>query len=595
MEPCIVVKIPEKCYISPDPKRTFPFPFSFVVTYGYIPSRDFIRPGPLNDNEAEAIKSPQITISGFEKLLSADRIDDFVDNLKKTGSDDWTIKKSASSDIVMKFTGDDLDPDFYFCASTEKFISDTKKNDIATLKIAVSQFSGIEDQAYTISTKADYTPWAKSLTFAASPVPLGSRVDVFYECEGDAIDKRLSQDGVIADTARSPYTAEIDRPSLFTLEVFNQSGMNDRIQALIDVEPPQIISFAADRYYFAQGEAVNLKWTLRSVSSFQIDNLNKDKDVVSGSSAVVYPQTDPGEKAAVYTMRANGFIDKKPNSTTEKVVLTQTYWKKNGEVNGYFAGDVYGNTSYNSPIFVYKEIYYCYVHPVLYKSTDGVSWRQHSQNIEARDSFICFAAAQDHDTLYAMGKEGTGGKRLYITKYDFTGSMWTYAPAYQSCNSDIGSFAFSENSRVYAQTIPNGMSLASCGEDGKWNVKTSVIFAYGGRKVISGDYCFFKDRHYAVMLCEDNCIYVYDCSESMQDVLFKKEAGENSRYVSFIKTVNKLYIMTGCTLTDVKTQESADDFCPPMIKSGNRSWLGVNNDGKLFGIFPDKNLWIFDV
>ena len=105
MQANICVKIPERCFISPNPEKDFPFAFSFTVTYGYIPNTDRICP-VLREPQDRAVKYPQITISGFDKLLSeSQKIETFIDNLKKSGDSGWNIKKApAGSDIIIRYT-----------------------------------------------------------------------------------------------------------------------------------------------------------------------------------------------------------------------------------------------------------------------------------------------------------------------------------------------------------------------------------------------------------------------------------------------------------------------------------------------------------
>jgi hypothetical protein len=591
-EPCILVKIPDKCYISPAPGRSFPFAFSFVLTYGVIPP-DQVEKIPAASGPLEAVKGPTITLSGFERLLSPDKLDGFLKDLKKDGDKDWTIAQSLANGIVFTYAGDRPDPNFYFSASTEKFISDTRENGIVVLRVAVRGFDVPPDSDYVVSTRVDYTPWAKSLSFSQSPVPLGSKVEVYYDYMGDNVDKQLLQDGELVETARSPYTATIEKPSRFTLEVFNQSGILDRAQAEIETDPPKIDSFKADRDYFAEGEAVTLTWELHSVSTFTIDLL-KDEEIIEGDKVEVHPQTPPGSISTAYTLRANGFMGKKPMSTAAAVTLTRTLWKNAGAATGFFAGDVYGNVNYNSRIVNHGGQHYCYAHPTLYQSTDGIAWTAHSVNDQAPESFRCIAADANGNTLYAMGKEGENGESLSICQFDFSTSKWTYGTASQYWASDIGGFSFSDGEETYAQTVQGGITLARRGEDGGWNAGSSVIPAGEGEKAVSGDYCFFKDRHYAVMLCEDGYISVYNCSEARQSVLFRRKVGKNGKFACFVQTLNRLYVMTGASLTDVKTQESADGFSPQEGGSAGRPWLGVDKCGNIFGLFPDKTVWTFE-
>ncbi len=586
----VLVKIPERCFISPDPEKEFPFAFSFIIRYGQIPEKDC---GCIHAGEKEAVKYPQVTIKGFDKLLSRpEEIETFIKNLKKSGDTDWMVGKIPSgNDIFFRYTGIEPEPDFYFEASAEKMVSDAKENDVVTMTVRVENFDGIEDNQYEISTKVDYVPWAKSVVFSDSPVELGSRVEVSYEYMGDHVDKRLMQNGVVVDTARSPYTALVDGPAVFSLEVFNDRGVRDVKQGSLDVLPPEILLFTADRSSFFKGEAVTLYWELRSVSNFSIDPIDKETDWGKQGSAVVYPEALQGSRMAVYTLRANGYRDGKPTSVAKRIALPQTMWEKIGSQGGYFAGEVYGNPEYNSRIFIVGNDYYCYAHPHLYKSSDGLNWERCASNDKADETFQCIAADCQDDVLYAMGKEGKEGGRLYISRYDFRESIWDYGPAYQACCSETGGFAFSKMVKAYIQVLENGLMISRCGEDGKWNAGGSVVSAPKDKCVKGGDYCFYKDRFYAVLLCDDGYVYAYDCSRSMEDVLYKKKVEEGGRFVNLISTVNHLYIVTAGSVIDVKTGNVANGFSPMGDAQGKRMWIGRNKDECLMGIYPDRNLW----
>lgn len=191
-----------------------------------------------------------------------------------------------------------------------------------------------------------------------------------------------------------------------------------------------------------------------------------------------------------------------------------------------------------------------------------------------------------------MGKQDENGEKLYISEFDFKTSVWTYSPAAQVCCSMMGGFSFSQKKIKYAQVISNGLFISSRGDDGQWNAGTSILQPYTGTMAVSGDYCFFKDRNYAVLLCNNNFIYVYDCDSSMEDVLFLKAIKDNTKFVNFVQTINNLYIIAGSTLINVKTQDYGESFSPPYDATINRPWVGASKDGLLFGVFPDRNLWI---
>lgn len=588
----ITVGIPDKCYISPDPKREFPFEFYFHVTYGIVPKENRIQLNLLANEAKEAVVYPQITIGGFEQLLAEEKIDGFIHDLKKTGDDDWIIKKqSMSSNILLQYTGDSLAPDFSFRAATEKFISTAEKNNLITLIVSVRNFENIEDVDYIIHTKVDYTPWAKSLTAEQRAVPFDTQMEIFYECMGDDIDKKLYQNGQKLDSARSPYAARIDRPSLFKLEVFNQRGMTDELQLDIDILPPKIHSFTADKYFFSEGEYIKLLWQTESISDLVLEGYNPQTDSILGNTAQVFPKPATGEKTKRYTLRVSGYKDKRPYTTSSEIVLYQSKWVNNGVVSGFVPFVTFCRLGYNNRIFTVDGQYYYYAHPTLCQSADGLQWKAFSQNDKVDDNSVCLAADYYDGILYAMGKKSNRDTALYISQFDFKSAKWSYASAAQQCSSEIAAFAFSKTKMQYAQVKPNGITIVNCGDDGQWNAGTTILRAYNGTTVRSGDYCFYKDRHYAVMLCDNNCIYVYDCDASMEDVLFIKKLPNEAGFVSFAQTVNHLYIMAGNTLINLKTQGLEDPFSPPFDAQTFRPWLGADKLNQLFGVFPDQYLW----
>lgn len=593
MQADINVKIPEKCFISADPSRDYPCEFSFTLTYGYIPDVHFTRMEKIKTKESNF---SQITISGFEQLIpDKDKLDEFKENLEKSGDDDWiVVKNKDKSDIIIRYTGDKLSENFYFRASTDNFIAGIKDNKIVNLIVAVTNFDDIEDNQYIISTKVDYVPWAKSIGFSEETVMLNSKVKVSYDYDGDNVDKLLMQNGQKVNTSASPYNALISEPSLFTLQVFNQCGMMDITQNFIAVYPPEIKSFTSDRDYFSPGDKITLEWEVTSASNVTIDNIDNDKGFADKDSVDVYPQCLQGTDTVTYTLRANGYEDKHPTFVSKSVTLTATAWKNMGKISCTDLTTALDNLNYNSRILTYEDKYYCYIHPDLYISGDGLVWEKHSVNNSADADFICLAAGLYEDTIYAMGKNGENGADLFVSRYDINESKWYFKSAMQKCHSDLGSFWFSKNRMLYIQIVENGIMLSRRGEGGNWNAGNSCILAPTGKKVIGGDYCFYRNTFYAVMLCDDGLVYVYDCDPSMQSILFKVKVHEEDTFVNLIPTVNTLYAVTAHRLVSVKEETIIDRFSPMQSFKNKRMWVGINIEDKLMGVYPGAYLWIFD-
>lgn len=582
----ICVTIPDKCYISPNPKKTAYCPFSFDVTYGSITNSKAMR---LNSS----IKYPQITISGFNKLISDSvKIEDFVKNLKKTGDDDWIILKNRSTDdIIIRYTGYELSPDFFFRASTEKFAADIKENTLVVMTVKIEGFDDISDNTYVISIKVDYMPWAKSVS-GNTPVELNSYTEVSYEYMGDNVDIRLCQNGATVETERSPYTALINKPSLFTLDVFNSIGIMDKTQNNIDVLPPGITGFKADKDFFSKGDAVNLSWNIFSSSGYELEGINEDTDIIKADGATVYPSSVYSDVS--YTLRAYGYVNGNPGSTSKTLRLRRTFWTKEEPQKGYFEGEVYNNIKCNNKIFDIDGSRYCYAHPNLYKCSDGIKWESFSENQIVPSDFVYIASDCHNNIVYVMGKyKNDDIDSLYICTYDFSAGKWKGNSAGQVCISEIGSFAFAYDTDAYAQTVENGMRISRRRGD-EWNADSSVIMAPSGRKIMGSDYCFFKDSFYTAFLCDDSCIYIYKNNSDTEGTLWQIEVNANDKFVSLIAAVNNLYAITSDSIIDVVSGQPADMFSPMTGIYDKRMWLGRNANGKLIGIFPDKNLWTFN-
>lgn len=593
MQANINVKIPDECFISADPSTDYPCEFSFTLTYGYIPDRNFNR---VMKSTTEAVKYPQITISEFNKLIpDSGKLKDFKDNLKESGDSDWTVvKNNNNSDIIIRYTGDKLTEDFYFMASTDSLVAGIRENGTVNLTVTVTNFDGIEDNQYTVSTKVYYAPWAKSIEFSTEKAMLNSEVKVSYDYDGDNVDKLLMQNGQEVTTSESPYTALISEPSLFTLLVFSQWKMMHMMQKFIDVYPPEIKSFTSNKNYFSPGDKITLEWEVTSSFNVTIDNINDDTDVAGQGSLDVYPQRLQGTDTVTYTLRANGYADKHPTLVSKSVTLTATAWKNMGKISCADLSTALDNLNYNSRILTYKNNYFCYTHPNLYISEDGLVWEKHSVNNCADADFICLATGLYEDTIYAMGKNGKTGADLFVSRYAINESKWYYESAIQKCHSDLGSFSFSKDRLAYVQIIENGIMLSRRGEDGNWDAGNSCILAPTGKKVIGGDYCFYRNTFYAVMLCDDGFVYAYDCDPSMQSILFHVKVHEEDTFVNLIPTANTLYAVTAHHLVNLTKETMIDKFSPMQSFREKRMWVGINIEDKLMGIYPDAYLWIFD-
>lgn len=329
----------------------------------------------------------------------------------------------------------------------------------------------------------------------------------------------------------------------------------------------------------AYDNPITLRWELTGNGRLE-HTLQKNGRYIKAAATVGRIEETVTE-SAVYTLTVEnqkGFADQ------DQIFVDITRWRKAGKAEGLGENlaDIVG-------IVKYENYYYCYQNAVLYQSADGCRWTEFSKNMEvSKEKFQCSACELHENHLYVMA--GNAGKRLKIMRFSFKDKKWEVSSAYQNCISADGHLAFSQKYSYYAQTVVSGMTVSGHGSESDWihwNQKNFTITT-DEQNALYSDLCFWKDRFYAAILCEDEKFYLYECREDIEDALFVGDAGGVGR-IHLLPTTNKLLIAVREQIFDAETKKPIGGYIPP-AEEGNFC-LGSDKT-ELFGIFSDENFWV---
>lgn len=603
----LVIKINEKCYISPQVGKGYPFNLSIEIYYGTLcaeSSVSYETAAQTEESESGAGYSA-IRIAGLEKLTGG-KMQEFAAGLSvnKECKDIFEVKAAKSvegkDELLIKgpVSEDELPDDFCLTLTAHSFICMTREPGDVILKAAVKNFPCVDDCVISAKTTVQYVVYAESVAFTqnekkVTAVDFGTQVNVEYSYLGEDADKELTCNGAFVSSGNSPYVAAVKQPSLFKLTVFDRSsGIRHSKDALVGLLPPEIMLFKADKEYFCKDERITLTWDTKSAASVRIIGLCTETDVFDESKreAAVYPGQYSASEC-VYILTAIGYDENGNSASVHKNIrLNRTNWCKKGRVSDQvFTESIYKKQKGNGRIFVHKDVYYFYSHPNLYQSTDGLNWSALCVNESAAAGYAPAASDYHDGRLYVMGKAAMQEEEgRYSCIYDFALGTWSYdyAGYFQSMK---GCFAFSPDSQWYAQILSKGM-LYAMKSDKIWNRGSAVVNAEPGKTVKGGDIHYFTGRLYIAMLYGDDSAVVYEQSGESAGFPFTIK-GCRGDCIEFVEAAHNLYLITGSAIINVLERKTADAFIPP--SEGEKCPVIGECGEKIVGVYPDGNLWDF--
>lgn len=284
--------------------------------------------------------------------------------------------------------------------------------------------------------------------------------------------------------------------------------------------------------------------------------------------------------------------------------ICKTDWQKKTEEKGIFQTDIYGDPNFNSQIFYYEDSLYAYLHPFLYKKNEKGEWNVFAENNLYKDECSCHAAYLYGGTMYAALSVKDSGQ-FSICRYDMENKKW---------KTDIGSirlpytekdipiccgFAVSKYDEYFYCVEKDFVSVYVYDKDFLgWNGGNFFVNTPQNTKLIGGGMICRRNRFYAALLCSKNGgmekkdVYLYDCTECTEEWQMKISVSKDTDRIMMLKTVNNLWIATDREIINCDTV-TCDGFFYPFSAGGKKAWFG-SDENNVFGIFPDKNLWVYN-
>ncbi|MBD5103433.1 MAG: hypothetical protein HDT47_01015 [Ruminococcaceae bacterium] len=405
-----------------------------------------------------------------------------------------------------------------------------------------------------------------------------------------------------------------------SVEAYYISGCTDGVQGSMSASfayPAYIISFQPDealsegivyndsenrRCVVSKGGTAVLRWNGAADRTYQAV-MKKNGVEVTGSFLIngSYSVKNITENSDYELTVINDY--RFPHSLTYRIDMTD--WQKKNEEKGLFQGDIYGSIDCNSQIFVCGSTWYAYCHPNLYKKDENGEWKSVSENTLYKDcDYSHYASYLYGTTLYCAGSVKDSSLFCFC-RYDITSGKW---------NKDNGYVALPHKEDDVPMCC--GFAVSSCheyfyfAEKGVVSVWSYSSYALGwasgsfyinapnDTKLIGCAMLFRIDRFYMAMLCKENGesgnknVYLFDCLEGTEECLRKYSVSKDTARITMLKTANSLWIATDREIINCEKTACDDLFYPSASESG-KAWFGAD-ENNIFGIFPDKHLWVYD-
>jgi hypothetical protein len=354
-------------------------------------------------------------------------------------------------------------------------------------------------------------------------------------------------------------------------------------------------------YTVSSNSPFSFKWT--GISDLTYTVILRKDDAKLTDSFTINGFYDHGKvkKNTVYELSATNSYN---FSDIRVLSIVKTNWHNKGVQKGLFEGDVYGNLNYNARIFAVGSDYYAYRHPALYQRGQAGEWNEITVNsLYSGKDYSCHAAYLHDGVLHVAGNIKTSAYFSFC-RYRIADNQWkeetgrvrvpkTGEPPAFCCG-----FAFSANYQ-YFYHMDTGYIAANRYEQAQgWSGGEFYFNAPEGMNLCAGTLGFYINQFYMAMLCEEDkengskFAYLYDCRDESEKFLFRLKVSQSSTSLTMLETENYLWLQTENELINCGKKDNDEPFIPP-VPDGKRAWLG--SDGiNLLGIFPDKNLWIYE-
>lgn len=413
-----------------------------------------------------------------------------------------------------------------------------------------------------------------------------------------------------------------DKRENITVEAYGISDCPEGVQGILEVffaYPAHIISFRPDEEKSTgiididldnnectaiSGERLVLNWTGAADYTHTV-RLRENGKMIESPLLIndSYEIKKIAEKSVSYELSVKNSYD---FSDIRTFNITKARWENKGPAGGIFQDDIYSGDYYNPRIFVYHGTYYAYLHPILYKRNSNGEWNKVTQNnLYDNIEYAYTASYLYNDILYVAGYRKNTFYVYLICYYDMTNDEWKkdgdcipeklsrYAYLIEGCGF-AGSqkklyFYFIDYDAFLARTRSNSTSY--------WDGNEIRIKHTYDINFINVTMHFWINKFYIAMIGkeekgEDYYAYLYDeDAKSSKEYLMRLKLSGKSRTAVLLEMNHKLWLATDKELIDCDLQKSDNKFYPPAAENEN-IWSGSDGES-IFGVFPDKNLWIY--
>lgn len=575
MEKKVDVNISPYIPLSPDPSPKRPVNGYFEINIKYNRKETDQR------GNAEAYKTPSVTISGFVKekgdttaiFNTSDEFSAFVRTLQFTDTkiyENWIIEKADERNLlqIKKKTAAPLTEDFVCSFYSLRFNPTNLKGDDgrAVFQVKAEGFSdGVIDE-YEITARKIYI--TEILSFKEdtgfTTKEIGEAFTLSWNSRGDYVQAaRLQEDN------REPQDVDISgnrticchRPAVYKLTVENLNP-GTRFSAAsyveIEVSKPVIRSFTADKKYVYAGEYAVLNWEAVSTYGCQI-NGNETMYAGKGSITVSPDFTDEADtQKAAYRLDAYGYHGKDPMRVHEELLLYRTFWEKEA---GKFKGIDLSKIKEGEKIFFDEERYYVFDGKQILVSKDGLSY----ENLSVLHLEPGYILNETYKCGYYKGRFYIAGLQLkedvYITFYEIKSGIWKTVFASENGEKFLnGCFCPDErHSRLYFVFFYNkSVNIYEEIEQG-WTWTGQAKF---GLKITACGCCCREDKLYLSLLFENQKIENYsiriDSKEGLGELIKQSVISEKEKNIILMNTDNHVLLLGEHAVYDVLSGKKLD-------------------------------------
>ena len=403
-----------------------------------------------------------------------------------------------------------------------------------------------------------------------------------------------------------------------SVEAYSIPNCEDGVQSVLSAElayPAYIISFqpneeksdgivqndtAERKCVVSKNGTVELCWN-GSADFTDVTELKKNGVSVSGSFMIndSYSVKNITQDSKYELVVTNSY--RFPHRLAYEIYKTD--WQKKTGEKGIFQTDIYNDPNFNSQIFSYNGSLYAYLHPFLYKKDEKGEWKNLAENKLYGTDCSCHAAHLYEGTLYAAVSLSDSGQ-FSLCRYDMKNTRWqedkgsVRLPYTEEGVPIHCGFAVSKYDE-YFYRVEKGYVWV-CKYDkyfAGWESGGFYVNAPENTALIGGGMIYRGDRFYIAMLCTENGnsenknVYLCECTKYNEDWLMKSRVSKDASRVTMLKTVNNLWIATDREIINCDDKK-CDGLFYPASPDNQKAWFG-SDENNVFGIFPDKNLWVY--